>query len=286
MSCEAWHTGVKPKVTGTWNIHNALKGKEQDLDFFLMTSSVNGSVGVATESNYCAANYFLDMFARYRQNLGLPAISIGLGVISEVGYLHENPEIEELLMRKGVHAIDEDELLHIIDAALSSPQGSSATSSDKLSESHILTGLEPLGLDELSKKGFKGTPMTFNDSRASLLASLFSTDATTSHQSGISDGFPAELAAAIESGGPVSAVILQIFVKQFSNLLLVPVEDLNSSKPMSSYGIDSMLAAVIRSWVYQTFKVDVDLMALLSQSATIQSMVEVVGGKLMMRKKA
>ena len=244
-----------------------------------MTSSVNGSLGNATESNYCAANYFLDIFARYRRNLGLLAVSVGLGVVSEVGYLYENPEIEKLVMRRGVHAINEDELLQIIDAALSTPCGFSNASYDRLSESHILTGLEPLGLDELRKKDFEGTPMTFNDPRAALLAGLFSTD-TSNLSTSNSNGLSPELLVAINSSDSATSVIIRIIKKRFSNLLLVAMEDLNPGKPMSSYGIDSMLAAVIRSWVYQTFKVDVDLMALLSQSATIQSLVEIVEGKM------
>lgn len=102
MSCEQWHTGIGPKLIGTWNLHHAIQGRDQELEFFLMMSSIPGRVGTATKSNYCAANYFLDMFARYRRNLGLPATSLGLGMIFEVGYLHENPEIEAILLRKGI----------------------------------------------------------------------------------------------------------------------------------------------------------------------------------------
>ena len=91
MPNEYRHTGIDPKVQGTWNVHNAIKGKDSELDFFLMSSSISGSVGTATESNYCAANYFLNVFARYRWSLGLPATLVGLGMISEVGYLHDNP---------------------------------------------------------------------------------------------------------------------------------------------------------------------------------------------------
>ncbi|KAL2194014.1 KR domain-containing protein, partial [Corynascus similis CBS 632.67] len=100
MPNEWWHTGIDPKLIGSWNLYNALQGRTADLDFFLMTSSVSGSVGTATEGNYCAANYFLDVFARFLRNKGLPGLSIGLGMISEVGYLHENPEIEALLSAK------------------------------------------------------------------------------------------------------------------------------------------------------------------------------------------
>jgi hypothetical protein len=53
MPNKAWHTGIDPKWKGTWNIHNAVeKGQTQGLDFFLLTSSVSGTVGTATESNY------------------------------------------------------------------------------------------------------------------------------------------------------------------------------------------------------------------------------------------
>src|ERR1700754_4208317 len=104
MSNADWHTSIQPKLTGTWNLHHAIQGKDDELEFFFMTSSISGSVGTATEANYCAANYFLDVFARYRRSLGLPANAIGLGMISEVGYLHENPDIEALLLRKGIQA--------------------------------------------------------------------------------------------------------------------------------------------------------------------------------------
>lgn len=157
MSNEFWHNGIDPKLFGTWNLHNAIKGKDAALDFFLMTSSVSGSVGTATESNYCSVDYFFDIFAGNRHSLGLPATSVGLGMISEVGYLHENPEIEVLLLRKGIQAINENELLRIIDLALTPPRSTATRPGDialvdPLTASHILTGLEPLALWSYARK--------------------------------------------------------------------------------------------------------------------------------------
>ena len=103
MTSEAWQAAILPKFKGTWNLHSAVEGI--DLDFFLIFSSVSGSVGTATESNYCAANAFLDSFTRWRRATGKPASSIGLGNIAEVGYLHENPEIEALLNRCGIQPL-------------------------------------------------------------------------------------------------------------------------------------------------------------------------------------
>lgn len=279
MSYDSWHKSMTPKVAGTWDIHNAVQARGHALDFFLMTSSISGSVGVATESKYCASNNSLDSFARYRRNLGLPAVAIGLGMISEVGYLHENPDKEALLVRKGLQSINEDEFLQIIDAVLAPSYGSSADSYDTLSESHILTGLEPLGLNELRKKGFEGTLAALNDPRASLLAGALAGE-NMQYYSSYSQRLSAELTAAVRAGGTVSDVVLRLVVKKISNYLLVPIDKLEISKPMASYGIDSMLAAVIRTWFYQTFQVDIPFMTLLSQSTTIKDLALIASAEV------
>lgn len=276
MSTHFWHTGIDPKVAGTWNLHNSIRGRDSDLDFFLMTSSISGSVGTATESNYCSGNYFLDMFARHRRSLGLPAISVGLGMISEVGYLHENPEIEALLLRKGIQAINEDELLQIIDVALSSEM-TIVHSYDAFAQNHILTGLEPLGLKELRKKGFEGENPTLNDPRASVLAGSLNADID---MKGKEDDLPAEIVKALEEGASLGEAVLQHVVKRFSNLVLVPLDRVDCSKPLAAYGMDSMIAAEFRTWFFSTFKVDIPFLELLSKNVTISSLSDTVFAEL------
>jgi NAD(P)-dependent dehydrogenase (short-subunit alcohol dehydrogenase family) len=86
MSCANWHKSVQPKWAGSWNLDKSLEGLEDALDFLVLTSSMAGSIGLATEGNYCAANAFLDAFAHWRRTQGKTAISVGLGMISEVGH--------------------------------------------------------------------------------------------------------------------------------------------------------------------------------------------------------
>jgi NADP-dependent 3-hydroxy acid dehydrogenase YdfG len=275
MSNDAWHTGIDPKVQGTLNLHYALEGNEDALDFFLMTSSISGSVGTATESNYCSGNYFLDMFARYRRSLGKPAISIGLGMISELGYLHENPEIEALLLRKGIQAINEDELLQIIDLALSNTKRV-PHAYDEGSHAHILTGLEPFGLKELRKKGFEGTNPTLNDPRAILLSRALDGDNDLALK-GQTGRLPAEVAASIEGGTSTLREAIGAHVaRRFSNLVLVALEKIDMSKPLASYGMDSMIAAEFRSWFFQAFKTDIPFLELLSKTVTLDSISDTI----------
>lgn len=278
MPNKYWHTGIDPKVQGTWHLHNSLRtsGRDSKLDFFLMTSSISGSVGTATESNYCAGNHFLDLFARFRHGQGLPAVSVGLGMISEVGYLHENPEIEALLLRKGIQAIGQDELLQIIDIALSgNTTAGMHHPHDRLAEAHILTGLEPMGLRELRKQGFEGTNPTLDDPRANLLSSAL--DGQEDVLRHVSDGnLPAQVAAGVEAGQTLSEAVMEFIQRRFGNLTLIKYESVDVKKAFAEYGMDSMIAAEFRTWFYQTLTVDVPFLTLLSKTSSLETLRDLV----------
>ncbi|KAL9598453.1 MAG: hypothetical protein Q9219_004489 [cf. Caloplaca sp. 3 TL-2023] len=276
MSLQSWHTSVAPKVQGTWNLHNALLAHEpststNSVDFFVMTSSVAGSVGTATESNYTAANSFMDNFAKYRRMHGLPALSIALGAISEVGYLHENPEIEAVLLRKGHTTIKEEEMLSIIDMALA--RGSPL----EVSEAHVLTGLETQGMKRLRQMGFEGTLPTLNDPRAVILASSLDGE-TDLHSKKTDAGLPPALAATLESEGcdedAVRESITTIIVQRLANLILVPTAKIARDMPLVKWGMDSMLAAEYRTWFFMAFGVDVPFLLLLGDAVTPDALGE------------
>ena len=74
---------MKPKVEGTWNLHNL--SKNIPLDFFICFSSIASTLGSPGQGNYAAANAFLDAIAHYRKSLGLPALTINWGPWEETG---------------------------------------------------------------------------------------------------------------------------------------------------------------------------------------------------------
>ena len=76
-------TVMAPKVDGVWNLHTLTSSTP--LDFFIMFSAGASLLGSPGQSNYAAANAFLDGLAHYRQLHGLPALSINWGAWAGVG---------------------------------------------------------------------------------------------------------------------------------------------------------------------------------------------------------
>ena len=94
---------MAPKVEGAWNLHRATL--DRPLDFFIMYSSLSTVIGTPGQANYVAANMYLEALAEYRRGRGLPALALGLGPLSDVGYLTGNPTVNDLHKRVGIDGI-------------------------------------------------------------------------------------------------------------------------------------------------------------------------------------
>ncbi|GAB3733608.1 type I polyketide synthase [Amycolatopsis oliviviridis] len=91
---------TRPKADGAWNLHEETLG--DDLDFLVLFSSVAAQIGALGAGAYATANEYLNGLARYRRAQALPAISVGWGMIDDVGVaVSREGHVGNVLRRNG-----------------------------------------------------------------------------------------------------------------------------------------------------------------------------------------
>lgn len=137
MTIRNWQLATEGKIKGTVNLHKALPA---DLDFLILLSSLNGLTGWHGQSNYAAANTFLDSFAAWRRAQGLPCSVMDLGAVDDVGYVSENRAVGDAMRAAGNRLVSEQALLESLELAIA------------LSEPHI-SGCSGVGMFETGQIG-------------------------------------------------------------------------------------------------------------------------------------
>lgn len=255
MSYDTFETAVKPKVQGSWNLHELLPA---DMEFFVLLSSATGVLGNRSQANYAAGNTYQDALARHRISKGLPASVIDLGTVMSVGYVAENKERASMAKHLGtvLEVLREDEI-HTLIEYLMDPRS-------KLSESscQLVSGLTTAAV--YRERGIP-TP-TY------LSYPLFTHLRTVSgSQSGGSEEDPsfvvqAQLRAAtsLEEATEVAANGVRA---KLSSLLAVPQDNIDPAKSISSNGVDSLVAMEFRTYLTKDLGADVPLLDIMGTSS-------------------
>ncbi|TGJ83710.1 hypothetical protein E0Z10_g5040 [Xylaria hypoxylon] len=286
---------VKPKAQGALSLHRALESAGINPDFFVMTSSISALLGNTGQANYSAANSALDALARQRRAAGLAATSLVLPMVLDVGVVADNDSIEASLVRKGLYGIDEHEMLRGFEAAMltSRPSsnpilGSSTDNSEKVAqsiadESQIIMGMEPRELvasavDE-SVDAFWHGDSRFCHTRATMEKLLNGDGCNSKIDNGESNTFSRSVKAAVsESPEAVVKVISEHIARRMSSILMIPFDnfELDSLASIASYGLDSMIGAELRTWLFKEFGLDYPFQLLLASTLTFEKLSNAV----------
>ncbi|XP_061180173.1 uncharacterized protein LOC133188686 [Saccostrea echinata] len=114
LTKESFDIPLIPKILGTWNLH--LVTKNLDLDYFVMHSSIASLFGNRGQTNYAAANAFMDAFAYYRRSKGKAAQVINWGLLS-VG-MGADQNIQSMNAMNGLQALPKEKIIVALNHAL------------------------------------------------------------------------------------------------------------------------------------------------------------------------
>lgn len=262
MTYDEYTSVIASKVHGAWNFHNALQGKP--LDFFVAISSAAGAVGNRGQAAYSAANTFLNAFVQYRNKLGLPASSLDLTAISDVGYLAEDAQAAaEVAKNLGSDTICEAEVLSLLEAAV---DGTLA----RKCNNHTITGMRITP----SQQPFWTTDAKFKHLRLAAEA-LASQQGSTAQAVTVS--YNAQLKAA-KSLEEAQDVVCRGLLSKLPSVLMLEQEDMDVTRSLADYALDSLVAIEVRNFCTREFEANLQVLELLS-SGSIESLAKTICGK-------
>ena len=233
----------------------------QPLDFFLMWSSMTAVLGTATQSAYLGTCAFMDTFAAFRHTQRLPATSLCLGQIRETGHFKGNPTLANSVARNGLYENEHEEFLQFCDAAILSSSGSADLTAAS-TNAQLLAGVGPGGLKELDSKHKLESMSWFKEPRF-----LHLVRAATQKATNPIGGAPGE-----EGETDSSSSAMDRIRNRIAQLLYVPADDISVEQSMTEYGIDSMVAAELKRWLFATFAKDISTMDILDGGTSIRKL--------------
>lgn len=250
MSAGQWKECVYPKTLGTRNLH--LATESLPLDFFVCFSSGSAIVGSVGQSNYAAANAYLDALMRFRRSKGLAGITMNVGVVHDVGAVAEDETLSRVLDRLGYEPITETELFYQIEEAVSAPV-SWEPSRPGIQAHQILTGINLQRKDVFWAKRSISVPLYDNLDLAD----------GSGGSSGASQNLMAQLRLA-EDAEERERIFLAALIIKISKVLGTTADNIKPQNPLSTYGLDSIVAVEFRKWFAKEVVVDVPLFDILS----------------------
>jgi len=266
MTLDSWNRATRPKIQGTWNIHNLLP---KDMDFFVLFSSVAGTYGYYGQSNYASANTFLDAFSQYRHSLGLTASVMDIGPVDEVGFLSRTAAARENFLAVST-LLTEQNFLDYLQLAIARsstkyapPKTLGALSSGYQAPNHIVQTTQ----SKLPIMDSQNAILWKRDPRMAIYRNIETTSTAEKTEAG--DQLKQFLSSMMSDPSRLDQkssadIVAEELRKCLSNFLPKGDEEIGMTLTLSAMGIDSLVAIEVRNWWKQSLGIEISVLELLS----------------------
>ncbi|KAL4862002.1 hypothetical protein BDV12DRAFT_203449 [Aspergillus spectabilis] len=250
MLYEDWISSTRPKIQGSWNLHELLP---RDLDFFIMLSSVSGVIGNPGQANYAAGNAFEDALAHFRRQQGLVATAVDLGAVRDIGYIAESDKVADLAHTKAFQ-VTEREVHHLVKLAIAGRTSSKGGQGHEV-PAQIITGL-------IASQEMNDVLRRAQWARDAKFSTLWKPNDAEDGDAVLQAGL--ESFSNAESLEAASGIAEDMIVSRMARVLMIPVEDINGAQPLHTYGVNSLIAVEIRAWMAKEFQTEISVFDILS----------------------
>lgn len=239
MTLGDYYIAASAKVQGTWNIHRSCLEHKSPISFFTLLSSMSGIIGQKAQANYSAANVFMDAFANYRHSMGLPAHSLDLGIVEEVGFAAREGSIQERMDDRIWLGVNESMVRRTFEySLLQQMQPINAVSTTQLIIGISLPQREG---SDLERDARFSTLFMNGDSEQHKSANAGDEDAKAVQAFLLLHRSKADKASLVATG-------VEVLGRQLMKTLRLS-EAVEPARSLSAYGVDSLTAVELRNWV-------------------------------------
>lgn len=157
MSSDAMRQVLGPKIDGSKNLDDFFH--DEALDFFVLFSSSASVIGNSGQSNYAAANGYINTLVRQRRRRGLAASTFDIGRVVGIGYVENAGEaVSDHLARMGLAALSEPDV-QLAFAETIQAGYPNAKDKDSIPEAVVTTGIRTIRDDEEIKGPWFSNPL-------------------------------------------------------------------------------------------------------------------------------
>ena len=247
LTPERFRKVMAPKIDGAWNLHQLTL--DDPLDYFVLFSSGASVLGSPGQGNYVAANAFLDALAHQRRALGLPATAVNWGAWAEVG-LATRADRAQHLSQQGIVPFTPQQGLELLGRILASQQVQMlAVAMDWARLTSLIT---PPFLSHLAEEVAREA------------------GPAAAKEAGL---IRAELLSAAPRERP--RVAERFLKEQIARVLRSSPDKIDVHQPLTSLGIDSLMAVELKNRVETEMEVALPVTALL-QGPTLAQLAAVL----------
>ncbi|EOD43942.1 putative polyketide synthase protein [Neofusicoccum parvum UCRNP2] len=261
MTHDDYQHTTAPKIQGSWNLHALLPAT---LDFFIMLSSVAGVAGTRGQAAYNSGNAFQVALCQHRRARGLAAVALDLTITVGVGYVADKDELMQTLKNLGVLTISEAELHALV-----------ATAVAGRAPPEVMVGISTGGLLQYNRID---EPMWSHDNRFAYIRALDVVPAPDAGAALLAAAPSLRVALpAVADLAEAAELVAEALVAKLAAALGMEVGDLDRGKPVSAYGVDSLVAVEVRNWVWREMMASVSVFELLSETPVGELAGEIAG---------